>query len=32
MSPDAREFLTKLYVILREAIEEAGGIILPVAA
>lgn len=32
MSQDAREFLTKLYAILREAIEEAGGIIMPVAA
>jgi hypothetical protein len=32
MSQDAREFLTKLYTILREAIEEAGGIILPIAA
>ncbi|MGY4156328.1 hypothetical protein ACVINW_002170 [Bradyrhizobium sp. USDA 4461] len=32
MSQDAREFLTRLYVILREAIEEAGGIVLPVAA
>lgn len=32
MSQDARDFLTKLYVILRQAIEEAGGIILPVAA
>jgi len=32
MSQDAREFLTKLYAILREAIEGAGGKILPVAA
>ena len=32
MSQDAREFLTRLYGILREAIEEAGGIVLPVAA
>jgi hypothetical protein len=32
MSQDAREFLTKLYALLREAIEEADGIILPVAA
>jgi len=32
MSQDAREFLTKLYAILREAIEESGGKILPVAA
>jgi hypothetical protein len=32
MSQDAREFLTKLYAILREAIAEAGGVILPVAA
>jgi hypothetical protein len=32
MTADAREFLAKLYSILREAIEEAGGIILPVAA
>ncbi len=32
MSQDAREFLNKLYEILREAIEEAGGKILLVAA
>jgi hypothetical protein len=32
MSQDAREFLTRLYGILREAIEEAGGIVLHVAA
>jgi len=32
MSQDAREFLNKLYEILREAIGEAGGNILPVAA
>ena len=31
MSQDAREFLTKLYAILRNAIEGAGGKILPVA-
>ena len=30
MSLDARDFLAKLYVILREAIEEAGGEILPI--
>jgi hypothetical protein len=30
MSPDAREFLAKLYKILREAIDEAGGVILPI--
>ena len=32
ISQDAREFLTTLYSILREAIEGAGGIILPIAA
>jgi hypothetical protein len=32
MSQDARQFLDKLYAILREAIEEAGGLTLPVAA
>jgi hypothetical protein len=32
MTQDAREFLTTLYSILREAIEDAGGIILPFAA
>ena len=32
MSQDAREFLNKLYEILRQAIEEAGGNILPIAA
>lgn len=32
MSQDARDFLARLYSILREAIEEAGGVILPVAA
>jgi hypothetical protein len=32
MSRDAREFLSKLYAILHEAIEEAGGVILPIAA
>ena len=32
MSQDARQFLDKLYAILREAIEEAGGNILPIAA
>jgi hypothetical protein len=32
MSQDARDFLTSLYTILREAIEEAGGMILPIAA
>jgi hypothetical protein len=32
MNQDAREFLTELYAILREAIEKAGGIILPIAA
>ncbi len=32
MSQDARDFLSELYGILRAAIEEAGGIILPVAA
>jgi len=31
MGQDAREFLTKLYAILREAIADSGGIILPVA-
>ncbi len=30
MSPDARDFLAKLYEILREAIDEAGGVILPI--
>lgn len=32
MSQDAREILTRRYGILREAIEEAGGIVLPVVA
>lgn len=32
MSQDACEVLTRLNGILREAIEEAGGIVLPVAA
>lgn len=30
MSPDARDFLARLYLILRDAIEEAGGEILPI--
>jgi energy-coupling factor transporter ATP-binding protein EcfA2 len=32
MSQDARDFLDSLYVILREAIDEAGGKIRPIAA
>jgi hypothetical protein len=32
MSQDARDFLATLYTILLEGIEEAGGIILPIAA
>jgi hypothetical protein len=31
MSQEARDFLARLYAILRDAINEAGGIILPVA-
>jgi hypothetical protein len=32
MSQDVRDFLTRLCAILREAVEEAGGMILPIAA
>jgi hypothetical protein len=32
VSQDARDFLTSLYTILRKAIDEAGGMRLPIAA
>jgi hypothetical protein len=32
MNQEARQFLNNLYVILREAIEEAGGEVIPIAA